>query len=72
MPGNSHADGQRTGHHGDPGTDPFVPSYIPPFNQMDLFTPMSPYDGEVLVDTEVTIMHDLNKILTQNNASPFL
>ncbi len=59
-------------NQGDPGTEPFVPSYIPPFNQMDLFTPMSPYDGEVLVDTEVTIMHDLNKILTQNNVSPFL
>jgi len=56
---------------GDPGTDPFVPSYIPPFNEMDLFSPMSPYDGGVLVDTQVTIRHDMNKILTQNQASPF-
>jgi hypothetical protein len=39
---------------------------------MDLFTPMSPYDGDVLVDTEVTITHDMNKVLTQNNASPFM
>ena len=57
---------------GDPGTTPFVPSYIPPYNQMDLFSPESPYDGDLLVETQVTITHDLNKILTQNNVSPFL
>lgn len=55
-----------------PGQAPVVPSYIPPFNEMDLFTPLSPYDGGVLVQTQVTIRHDMNKILTQNQVSPFL
>lgn len=57
---------------GDPGTEPYVPGYIPPFNAMDLFSPESPYDGEVLVETQVTILHDMNMILTTNNVSPFL
>lgn len=57
---------------GDPGTEPLVPSYIPPFSQMDLFDPMSPYDGEVLTTTEVTIDYDMNKILVQNQVSPFM
>jgi tetratricopeptide (TPR) repeat protein len=55
-----------------PGEESLVPSYIPPFNQMDLFTPESPYDGDVLVETEVTITHDMNKVLTANGASPFM
>ena len=58
---------------GDPGTESLVPSYIPPFNQMDLFTPASPYgELDVLITTEVTITHDMNKILAQNNVSPFM
>lgn len=58
---------------GDPGTESVVPSYIPAFNGMDLYTPASPYgEGDVLVTTEVTINVDMNKILTQNNVSPFM
>lgn len=59
---------------GDPGTTVTMPSYIPPFDQMDLFTPASPYSGEgsdaVLVTDEITIMFDMNRILAQNRA-PF-
>ena len=58
---------------GDPGTSVIVPSYIPPARQMDLFDPSSPYDaGEELTTTFVTILHDMNKVLVQNNVSPFL
>jgi hypothetical protein len=57
---------------GDPGTESVVPSYIPALNSMDFFSPASPYDGDVLVTTEVTIEYDMNKILTSNNVSPFL
>lgn len=56
----------------DPGTEPVVPSYIPAFNAMDFFSPASPYDGDVLTTTQVTIQYDMNKILTQNNVSPFI
>lgn len=56
----------------DPGTEPVVPSYIPAFNAMDSFSPTSPYDGDVLTTTQVTIQYDMNKILTQNNVSPFI
>lgn len=57
---------------GDPGTEVFVPAYLPPQDEMDLFTPMSPYDDdENLVTTEVTILHDMNAILTENRVSPF-
>ncbi|MEX2528146.1 MAG: hypothetical protein WEA09_10960 [Gemmatimonadota bacterium] len=49
-----------------------VPAYIPPSNEMDLFTPARPYDGEVLVDTQITMLHDLNRILARNGASPFM
>ena len=65
---------------GDPGTTVVVPSYLPPQDEMDLFTPASPYDEDenlvpedlVLVTTEVTINHDMNAILTANRVSPFL
>jgi hypothetical protein len=40
---------------------------------MDLFTPKSPYDeGENLVETEITIQVDMNRVLTDNRVSPFL
>jgi tetratricopeptide (TPR) repeat protein len=59
-------------NEGDPGTESVVPGWIPPFNHMDLFDPASPYDAdEVLVTTEVTITYDMNRILVQNNVSPF-
>jgi tetratricopeptide (TPR) repeat protein len=55
-----------------PGETPLVPSYIPAFGAYDLFSPQSPYDAEGnLVTTQVTMDHDMNRILTQNSASPF-
>jgi len=57
---------------GDPGTDPVVPGYIPPFGGYDLFSPASPYEEGVLITTQVTIDFDMNKILAQNNVSPFM
>lgn len=57
---------------GDPGTVVVVPTYIPPTNQMNLFTPSTPYDADDnLVETEVTILHDLNRILATNQVSAF-
>jgi len=57
---------------GDPGTVAVVPVYIPPADEMDLFTPASPYgENEELVTDRVTIRHDMNKILAQNGVSPF-
>ncbi len=51
------------------GTRPFVPDHIPPNAQMDRFDPASPEDAGT---TEVTIRHDMNRILTANRVSPFL
>jgi hypothetical protein len=57
---------------GDPGTSPVVPAYIPAANGMDLYTPASPYDESgALVTTEVTITHDMNRILATNQVTPF-
>lgn len=57
---------------GDLGTVPVVPAWIPPENQMDLFTPASPYDADGnLLQDQVTITVDMNKVLAQNAASPF-
>lgn len=63
---------------GSPGTSVFVPAWIPRGGEMDLFQPISPYvvptEGSTLATTEVTILHDMNRILAQNWAevSPFL
>lgn len=57
---------------GDPGTTVIVPAYIPQQNEMDLFSPASPYDAAGnLVTNQVTILHDMNKILTQNRVTYF-
>lgn len=60
---------------GDPGTLVEVPSYLPPEDQMDLFTPVTPYDMSqdppVLVTTEITGLWDLNRVLAQQRVSPF-
>ena len=57
---------------GDLGTVGVVPSYIPSSRNMDLYDPATPYDeGENLTTTFVTIDYDMNKILVQNNVSPF-
>lgn len=66
-------DGNPNIDFGDPGTESVVPSYIPPFGSYDLFTPSTPYDAEGnLITTLVTMNYDMNKILTQNNVSPFM
>lgn len=57
---------------GDPGTEGVVPAYIPAGDDMDLFTPASPYDeDEVLVETQITILFDMNRILADNLVTPF-
>jgi hypothetical protein len=52
---------------GDTGTQVSVPGYIPPRNEMDLYSPLVLYDsGELdanLVETQVMMLHDMNKIL---------
>lgn len=64
-------------NEGDPGTLPIVPGYIPqsPRYAMDIYTPLDLYDGveptSPLVNSQVTIGVDMNKVLVANNASPF-
>ena len=64
-------------NEGDPGTLPVVPGYIPqnPRYAMDIYTPLALYDGVdpgvPLIETQVTIHVDMNKVLVANNASPF-
>ncbi len=58
---------------GSAGTTVLVPSYIPPADDMDLYSPASPYDAaETLTTNQVTIKVDMNKVLTTNNVSPFI
>jgi len=58
---------------GDPGTETVVPSWIPAENALDTFSPSSPYDAdENLVETEVVMTIDMNRVLAENPAaSPF-
>ena len=62
---------------GDPGTVAVVPGYIPqtPRYAMDIYSPVEIYDGTgpdaQLLVTEVTMQVDMNRVLVQNNASPF-
>ena len=62
---------------GGPGTVPVVPGYIPtaPRYAMDIYSPVELYDGDgpdaALLQTMVTIGVDMNRVLVQNNASPF-
>lgn len=62
-------------NQGDLGTLVIVPSYIPPGDDMDLFTPMTPYDMSqdppVLIETQITARVDMNRVLAQNKVSPF-
>ena len=59
-------------NQGDLGTVVVVPSYIPNGEDMDFFTPASPYDADGnLVVSEVTINFDMNKVLAQNLVTPF-
>jgi len=57
-------DASRTINEGGLGTERSVPSYVPPENEMDLYEPAILYDGEMLVEDEVTMLHDMNRILT--------
>ncbi|MFW6201184.1 MAG: hypothetical protein ACOC8B_01280 [Gemmatimonadota bacterium] len=65
---------------GDPGTETVIPAYIPPRDEMDRFSPESPYTGTslddpediTLVETQVTIRWDMNRILAENRVSPFV
>jgi hypothetical protein len=57
---------------GDLGTSVFVPSYIPGANDMDTYAPFSPYNDGVLTTNQITVLHDMNKVLVQNNVSPFM
>ncbi len=57
---------------GDLGTVSIVPAYIPPGEEMDFFSPASPYDADgILVATEVTMNVDMNRVLTDNAVTPF-
>ena len=49
---------------GDFGTTVIVPDYVPPENEIDLYDPLELYDeDDNLIVTEVTILHDMNRIL---------
>ena len=59
---------------GDLGTETIIPSYIPPANEMDLYTPVEIYeeqeDGDgnaifVTIEDEITMLHDMNRILAE-------
>lgn len=51
---------------GDTGTEVSVPSYIPPGNEIDRYSPVEIYDGGGnLVETQVTILHDMNRVLAE-------
>ena len=62
---------------GGPGTVVVVPAYIPqtPRYAMDIYSPVEIYDGTgpdaPLLETEVTMQVDMNRVLVRNNASPF-
>ena len=63
---------------GGPGTVPVVPGFVPlaPRYAMDIYAPVELYDGDGpearLLQTKVTIGVDMNRLLVQNNASPFI
>ncbi len=62
---------------GGPGTVPVLPGFVPvaPRYAMDVYSPVELYDGDgpdaTLLSTMVTIGVDMNRVLVQNNASPF-
>ncbi len=64
-------------NEGDPGTLPIVPGYIPqnPRYAMDIYTPLDLYDGVdpgvPLLQSQVTMHMDMNRVLVANGASPF-
>ena len=59
---------------GDLGTETIIPAYIPPANEMDLYTPVEIYEEQededgndilVLIEDEITMLHDMNRILAE-------
>ena len=64
-------------NEGDPGTTVEVPSWVPlnPRYAIDIYSPVKLYDGDSadaeLLSTEVTMGVDMNRVLTENRASPF-
>ncbi|MGH7477027.1 MAG: hypothetical protein ACRELD_12105 [Longimicrobiales bacterium] len=61
---------------GDLGTEPLVPAYIPPRDDMDLFDPQSPYTDPSTGDNpvspaRVTMLVDMNQVLAEQRVSPF-
>ena len=59
---------------GDLGTQTIIPAYIPPADEMNLYTPVDIYeeqedeDGEtviVTIEDEITMLHDMNRILAE-------
>ena len=61
---------------GDPGTAVVVPAYIPrtPRYAMDIYAPVKLYEGTgldaELLETEVTMTVDMNRVLVDNRVSP--
>jgi hypothetical protein len=52
---------------GDQGTTVSVPDWIPPENELDLYEPRVLYDDSgTLVETEVTMLHDMNRVLAED------
>ena len=62
---------------GDPGTETMVPSWVPltPLYAMDIYSPKELYDSRdldaQLVEMRVTMGVDMNRVLVENDASPF-
>jgi tetratricopeptide (TPR) repeat protein len=57
---------------GDPGTFVVVPAYLPSGSQINQFSPSSPYDAnDQLVETQITILVDMNRILATNQVNAF-
>ncbi|MFQ5570411.1 MAG: hypothetical protein ACE5G0_12090 [Rhodothermales bacterium] len=52
-------------NEGDPTATVSVPAYIPAANEMDLYTPVVLYDGGNLLTNEISMLHDMNKILAE-------
>ncbi len=50
---------------GDPGTEVAVPAYIPDGNRMDRYTPVEIYSSGELVETQIAILHDMNRVLAE-------
>ena len=52
-------------NEGDPVTQVSVPGYIPGQNELDLYDPLILYQDGALIATEVTIRHNMNRILAE-------